>query len=63
MKDIWVTLTATGGLLRVRALLTVGMTLVGGMYLLAYQEMPPPAYTAIWGPTVAFYFITRAKGD
>lgn len=59
MLEIWKTLTDVGGLLRVRAVLAITMTLAGVAYLLAYQEMPPAEYDTPWFLTVSWYFITR----
>lgn len=50
----------TGGLLRVRSVLALGLTGIGGAFLLLNETMPPEAYNIIWVGAVTFYFSTRA---
>lgn len=63
MNAIWTTLTGTGGLLRVRSALALGLTGIGGAYLLLNQALPPGEYNVIWASAIAWYFGTRAKGS
>lgn len=49
-----------GGLLRVRAVLAIGMTVIGGIYMLVNQAMPPDGYAVLWTAAVLHYFATRA---
>jgi hypothetical protein len=51
-----------GGLLRVRGLLVLGLTAMGGGYVLAYQAMPPGEYNVLWVGAMAWYFRERANG-
>ncbi len=48
-----------GAPLRVRGLLALGFTGIGGAFLLVNQEMPPDAYNIMWTGSVAFYFGNR----
>ena len=48
-----------GGLLRVRAALALGMTGIGGAYVLINQAMPPEGFTVLWSVSVMHYFATR----
>lgn len=52
-------LTAEGGLLRVRALLALGMTGIGGFYLIDNLTMPPTEFSLMWVAAQAWYFGTR----
>ena len=52
-------LFGTGGLLRVRAILVIGLTLIGGIYLLLFEQMPPGEYNVLWSASVLHYFATR----
>jgi hypothetical protein len=62
MLEIWKTLTGVGGLLRVRAVLAISMTLGAVAYLLAYHEMPPTEYNTPWLLTIGWYFMARGSG-
>ena len=53
-------LQATGGLLRVRAVLALGLTGIGGAFLLIHEAMPPGEFIVIWASATAFYFGNRA---
>lgn len=61
MKEIWTTLTAEGGLLRVRAIFTFVTVGVYG-YLAATGEIPVEMVKEITIIVAGFYFITRAAG-
>ena len=52
-----------GGLLRVRAVLVIGLTLIGGMYLLLFEQMPPGEYNVLWSASVLHYFATRGAAS
>jgi hypothetical protein len=52
-------LTAEGGLLRVRAVLAMALTGFGGAYLLTNQTMPPAEYNLLWTAALTYYFATR----
>ena len=54
-------LTADGGMLRVRALLALGMTGIGGGFMLANGEMPPGEFNVLWGGSIAYYFGARGS--
>ncbi len=56
---IWDRLTRTGGLLRVRAVLALTLTGVGGAYMLLNQAMPPGEYNVLWAMSVTHYYATR----
>lgn len=56
-------LVGTGGLLRVRALLALSLTVIGGWFLLLHQTMPPGEFNIIWSASIAWYFGTRANGS
>ncbi len=55
-------LLGEGGLLRVRAVLAISMTLGGVAYLLGYHEMPPAEYNTPWLVTLGWYFMARGNG-
>ena len=54
-------LTSEGGLLRVRAVLALGLTGIGGGFLLANMEMPPGEFVVIWTGAISFYFGSRSS--
>lgn len=54
-------LVGEGGLLRVRAVLSLGLTVIGGWYLLLHQTMPPGEFNVMWASSIIFYFATRAN--
>lgn len=56
-------LFATGGLLRVRALLALALTVGGVLYVLLNLAMPPGEYNVLWGMAIAYYFATRGAVD
>lgn len=56
-------LVGTGGLLRVRAVLVLGLTVIGGWHILMYQAMPPGEFNVMWSSGIIFYFATRANGS
>ena len=58
-QSIWSNLTGEGGLLRVRAVLVVALTTIGGVYLLDNQAMPPGEFNVLWVSSIAYYFGTR----
>lgn len=51
--------TGVGGWLRVRSGLAIGMTVIGGVYLLDNQVMPPNEFNILWGGAMAYYFGSR----
>jgi hypothetical protein len=63
MLTIWMSLTGTGGLLRVRALLALGLTGFGGVYLLLNEALPPEAFTVLWALAIRWYFESRGNGS
>lgn len=50
---------ADGGLLRVRGLLALGFTAIGGVYLLTQNAMPPQEFNVLWSGAVFYYFGNR----
>lgn len=56
-------LTEVGGLFRVRAILALGLTTIGGVYLLVNQAMPPNEYMLLWTAAVTHYFATRGASN
>ena len=56
-------LFGTGGLLRVRAVLSIILTAIGGAYLLLFEEMPPSEYNLIWLASIMHYFATRGASN
>jgi hypothetical protein len=59
MKEIWNTLTAEGGILRVRAIFT--FVVVGAYgYLAVMGDIPVEAIKEVTIIVAGFYFITRA---
>ena len=58
-RNLMTTATGDGGLLRVRGLLALGMTGIGGAYLLINEAMPPSAFVALWAAAQGYYFGTR----
>lgn len=61
MRNALFVMTGTGGILRVRAILAIGLTAIGGAYLLLNQAMPPGEYNVLWGMGVSYYFATRGS--
>jgi len=59
LKALIVSLTDEGGLLRVRSVLALGFTGIGGAQLLLHQTMPPDAFNVMWTGVVAYYYGTR----
>ena len=53
----------TGGLLRVRAMLSASLTGGGIAYLLIFEQMPPNEYNILWGSSMAYYFGTRGNNN
>jgi len=53
-------LTGEGGLLRVRAGLALGLTIIGGWFLISNEAMPPNEFNILWGMATSYYFATRA---
>ena len=53
--------TGVGGWLRVRSGLAIGMTVIGGIYLLDNQVMPPNEFNILWGGAMAYYFGSRSN--
>ena len=54
-------LVGVGGLLRVRSVLVIGLTIIGGLYLLLFEQMPPGEYNVLWVASVMHYFATRGS--
>lgn len=50
-----------GGLLRVRSVLALSMTVGGIVYLLINQESPPENFNLLWASSIAYYFGTRGS--
>jgi hypothetical protein len=63
LERVWLGLTGTGGLLRVRAALALGLTGIGGAYLLLNQELPPGEFLVLWTAATMFYFGARSNGS
>lgn len=59
LQGLIITLTGEGGLLRVRAWIALGMTGIGGAFLLINQVMPPAEFNLMWATSIAYYFGTR----
>ncbi len=59
LKWVGAWLAGPGGILKVRALLTLGITVVI-MYMYVDGIAIPEALYAVWGMILAFYFGTRA---
>jgi len=55
-------LFADGGLLRVRAVLAILLTGIGGGYLLVNEALPPGEYNVLWASAIAWYFGGRSAG-
>jgi hypothetical protein len=56
MNTILRGLFGEGGLLRVRALLALMLSGVGGAYLLLNEALPPGEFLVLWTGAVAYYF-------
>lgn len=61
MRNALFAMTGTGGLLRVRAILVMALTGVGGAYILLNQSMPPGEYNVLWSMGITHYFATRGS--
>ena len=59
LQNIIASMTGEGGIVRVRALLALGLTAIGGAFLLMELEMPPSEFNILWGSVLAYYFGTR----